>query len=104
MFFLCVKLLAKTFIRAFSSQLRYAEFNLQVQVKLEDVITSVSTQGCYRETVGVGKNASFKITEMCAAEKIFKQSVHIRLFYPPTTKFSIVILLFCNPSSFGKST
>ena len=34
MFFLCVKLLAKTFIMAFSSQLRYAEFNLQVQVKL----------------------------------------------------------------------
>ena len=47
----------------FSSQLRYAEFNLQVQVKLEAVMTSVRTQGCYRERVGVGKNASFKITE-----------------------------------------
>ena len=47
----------------FSSQLRYAEFNLQVQVKLEVVMTSVRTQGCYRETVGVGRKASFKITE-----------------------------------------
>ena len=90
MFFPCVKLLAKTFIMTFSTQLRYAEFNLLVQVKLEVVMTSVRTQGCYRETVGVEKNASFKITEMCAAEKIFKQSVHITLFYPPTTKFSIV--------------
>ena len=41
---------------------------------------------------------------MGAAEKVFKQSVHITLFYPPTTNFSIVILLFCNPSSRGKST
>ena len=88
----------------FSSQLRYAEFNLQVQVKLEVVMTNVRTQGYCKETVGVGKNASFKITEMCAAEKIFKQSVHITLFYPPTTKFSIVTLLLCNPSSRGKST
>ena len=40
---------------------------------------------------------------MCGVEKIFKQSVHITLFYPPTTKFSIVILLFCNPSPRGKS-
>ena len=47
----------------FSSQLRYAEFNLQVQVKREVVMTSVRTQGCYRETVGVGRKASFKITE-----------------------------------------
>ena len=46
----------------FSSQLHYAEFNLQVQVKLE-VMTSVRTQECYRETVGAGKNTSFEITE-----------------------------------------
>ena len=65
MFFVCVKCLGKTLIMTFSSQLRYAEFNLQVQVqvKLEVVMTSVRTQGCYRETVGVGRNASFKITE-----------------------------------------
>ena len=63
MFFVCVKLLGKTLIMTFSSQLRYAEFNLQVQVKLEVVMTSVRTQGCYRETVGVGRKASFKITE-----------------------------------------
>ena len=44
----------------FSSQLPYAEFNLEVQVKLEFVMTSVRTQGCYGERVGVGKNASFK--------------------------------------------
>ena len=73
-------------------------------MKLEVVMTNVRTQGYYRETVGVGKNASFKITENGAAEKIFKQSVHITLFYPPTTKISIVILLFCNPSSREKST
>ena len=53
---------------AFSSQLRYAEFNLQVQVKLEFVVTSVRTR-CYRETVGVGKNASFKITENVCGRK-----------------------------------
>ena len=47
----------------FSSQLHYAEFNLQVQVKLEVVMTSVRTQECYRETVGAGKNTSFEITE-----------------------------------------
>ena len=54
---------------AFSSQLRYAEFNLQVQVKLEFVVTRVRTQGCYRETVGVEKNASFKITENVCGRK-----------------------------------
>ena len=54
---------------AFSPQLRYAEFNLQVQVKLEFVLTSVRTQGCYRETVGVGKNASFEITENVCGRK-----------------------------------
>ena len=69
MFFLCVKHLAKTFIMTFSSQLRYAEFNLLVQVKLEVVMTSVRTQGCYRETVGVEKNASFKITENVCRRK-----------------------------------
>ena len=53
----------------FSSQLRYAEFNLLVQVKLEVVMTSVRTQGCYRETVGVEKNASFKITENVCRRK-----------------------------------
>ena len=83
----------------FSSQLRYAEFNLQVKVKLEVVMTSVRTRGCYRQAVGVGKNASFKITEnVCSRKNLFT------LFYPPTTKFSIVILLFCNPSSRRKST
>ena len=62
-------------------------------------MTSVRTQGCYREKVGVGKNASFKITEnVCSRKNLFT------LFYPPTTKFSIVILLFCNPSSRRKST
>ena len=55
----------------FSSQLRYAEFNLQVQVKLEFVMTSVRTQGYYRETVGVGKNASFKITENVCGQNPF---------------------------------
>ena len=47
----------------------YAEFNLQVQVKLEFVMTSVRTQGYYRETVGLGKNASFKITENMCGQK-----------------------------------
>ena len=47
----------------FSSQLHYAEFNLQVQVKLEVVMTSVRTQEWCRETVGGGKNTSFEITE-----------------------------------------
>ena len=53
----------------FSSQLRYAEFNLQVQVKLEVFMTSVRTHGCYRETVGVEKNASFKITQNVSVQK-----------------------------------
>ena len=47
----------------FSSQLHYAEFNLQVPVKLEVVMTSVRTQEFNRETVGAGKNTSFEITE-----------------------------------------
>ena len=53
----------------FSSQLRHAEFNLLVQVKLEVVMTSVRTQGYHRETVGVGKNASLKITENVCGRK-----------------------------------
>ena len=53
----------------FSSQLRYAEFNLQVQVKLEFVVASARTQGCYSETVSVGKNASFKMTENVCGRK-----------------------------------
>ena len=38
-------------------------------MKLEFVMTSVRTQGYYRETVGVGKNASFKITENVCGQK-----------------------------------
>ena len=87
----------------FSPQLGYAGFNLQVQVKLEFVVTSARTQGCYSETVSVGKNASFKMTENVCGRKNLQI---IRSYHAihSTTKFSIVILLFCNPSSHRKST
>ena len=62
-------------------------------------MASVRTRDVIEKQWAVGKNASFKMTEnVCSRKNLFT------LFYPPTTKFSIVILLFCNPSSRRQST
>ena len=95
MLFLCVKLLAKTFFMEFSPQLGYAGFNLQVQVKLEFVVTSARTQGCYSETVSVGKNASFKLTENVCGRKNLQiiRSYHAILSFDNEIFHSNIVVL-----------
>ena len=80
---------------AFSPQLGYAEFNLQVLVKLEFVVTSARTQGCYSETASVGKNAAFKMTEnMCGRKNLqIIRSYHPNLSFDNEIFHSNIVVL-----------